>query len=138
MGAERKLNVHLSSYHNFHIIHTSSVFLVWSCVYPFPISVFEPLCLLLLIIGTPVWLPISCDDVMTIFCICLIFSYFFTSLELIQKALLWYSLCWSLLDSQFQSDSRLIPALYAESPAFYVNIFPLSLTVSEMSVGGYP
>ena len=46
-----------------------------------------------------------------------------------KKALLCYSICWSLLALQFWSNFRSIPALYPKVPAFYANIFPLSYTV---------
>ena len=55
-----------------------------------------------------------------------------------KKALLCYSLCRSLLDSQFQSNFQLIPALYAEFPDFYANIFSSSSAVPVRYVGRFP
>ena len=53
-----------------------------------------------------------------------------------KKALLCYSLCWSLLASRFQSYLHPIPALYAKFPAFYVNILPPFSTVMVTYVVG--
>ena len=43
--------------------------------------------------------------------------------------LLWYSLCQSVSTSQFWSNFRPIPALYADIPAVYSEILPPSSTV---------
>ena len=47
----------------------------------------------------------------------------------IKKLRMYYSLCWSLLASWFQSNFHPIPILYTKIPAYYYDILPLSSNV---------